>query len=480
MKAAGLLLGLCLAARAWAADSGGVQHIKAGRAALAAGNPAVARAEFQAAVGSALADQDRFAAWLGLGRAELWLGHYRAALRSLGEARRFAASGEDRRVAETASARALNALEHHAEAHTLVAPVAAGDPAATLELARAAIALGRADEAVRYTAALPAPDAATRTGIDLKRAESQIDFELSSRAEAGYSLMHDSDDLTVSTYGLSALLPGAPGGATFNTWRVSAALSDVSAPGQSDHLTEAALGDRMRIGALQHLDLQAGVGSAAGRDFFEGSLQWEERLNDTASVFASADRLPIVTLTALESGLLYGTYSLGASLRPADHALLVPVYFHQTFSDGNQRDGGRLKIVLTPFEIPASTSAVGADIEARAYRSTQPSSGTYFNPARYHQEQLGLIGVHQFNPDWRMRLTAGIGSETVDGSSGRTWSALLSLTGRLPGNGRLELHVGRDSFASLAGGGSGYWSNGGSLTVSWPFAAAYPARAPRE
>ena len=476
MKAAGLLPGLCLAAAAWAAaatdsDASGVAHIRAGRAALAASKPAVARAEFKAAIGSSLADEDRFAAWLGLGRAELWLGRYRAAWQALGEARRFAAGSDERRAAGTASARALNALEYHQQAYALVAPFAAGDPAATLELSRAAIALGRADEAVHYTSALPAPDASTRTGIDLERAESEIDFELSSRAEAGYSLTHDSDDLTVSTSGLSALLPGAPGGATFGTWRVSAALSDVSAPGQSDHLNEASLGDRLRLGALQHLDLQAGVGSVAGWTFFEGSLQWEDRLNDTATVFASADRVPIVTPTALASNILYSTFSLGGSLRPADHGMLVPVYFHQTFSDGNQRDGGRLKLILTPFEIPASTSALGADIEARAYRSTQPSAGTYFNPAHYHQEQLGLIGVHQFNPDWRMRITAGIGSETVDGSSGRTWSALLSLTGRLAGNGRLELRLGRDSFASLAGGGSGYWSNGGALTVSWPFTA---------
>ena len=290
--------------------------------------------------------------------------------------------------------------------------------------------------------------------------------------------MHDSDHLTVSTYGLRALLPRAPGGATFGTWRVGAALSDISAPGQSDHLTEANLGDRVRIGARQHLDLQAGVGHVAGWDFFEGSFQWDDRLDDTASVFASAERLPIVTPTALASSLLYSTYSLGATLRPADHGMVVPVYFHQTFSDGNERDGGRLKLILTPFEIPAS-SALGADIELRAYRSTQPSAGTYFNPAHYHQEQLGLIGVHAFNPDWRMRVTAGIGSETVDGSSGRTWSALVTLTGRLAGNGRLELRLGHDSFASLAGGGSGYWSNGGSLTVGWPLDAGY-SRAPRE
>ena len=469
MRAAGLLLGLCIPAVMWAAaDSSGVMHIKAGRVALEAGNPAVARTEFQAAVSAPLAEEDRLAALVGLGRAELWLGHYRAALKALGEARGFATSADDRHAVDTGAARALNALEHHQQAYALVAPFAAGDAAATVEEARAAIALGRADQALRFTSAVPAPDATTRTGADLLRARSQIDFEVAPRAEGGYSWMNDSDGMTVRTYGLTARLPGAPGGATFNTWRLSAAISEVDASGQSDHLTEAALGDRMRIGDLQHLDVQAGVGSVAGRSFLEGAIQWEDQLEDTASVFASADRLPIVTPTALAGGLLYSTLSLGTGLRPADHWLLVPVYFHQAFTDDNRRDGGRLRIVLTPFDLPGTTSALGAEIEARAYRSTRPSAGTYFNPARYHQEQLSLIGVHQFTPDWRMRLTAGIGSETVDGSSGRTWAAVLSLTARLPGNGRLELRAGRDSFASFAGGGSGYWSNAASLTAGWP------------
>jgi hypothetical protein len=170
-------------------------------------------------------------------------------------------------------------------------------------------------------------------------------------------------------------------------------------------------------------------------------------------------------------GLFYDTFSVGTSVRAADHWMLVPVYFHQEFSDGNRRNGGRIRIILTPFDIPHSTSAVGAELEVRAYRSTQPSVGTYFNPQRYHQEQIALIGVHQFAPGWRIRWTAGAGSETVNGSSARTWSWTLGLTGHLPGNGRLELRAGRDSFASLAGGGSGYWTNGASLTVAWPFSS---------
>lgn len=471
MKSAWLLVGLSLSAAVWAADPGNSMHIKAGRAALEAGHPLVARAEFRAAVGTTLVPADRFAALVGLGRAELWLGHYRAALDAFSEARRLALSAEDRHVVDTGAARALNALEYHLHAYALVAPFASGNPVATLELARAAIALGRADEALRAVSEEPAPDPSTRTGVDLLRTKSQIDYEMAARGEGGYSFTHDSDGMTVRTYTVAALLPMALGDATFSTWRISAATSDVASPGQSDRLTEANVGDQLGIGNRQHLEVQAGVGSVAGRNFLEGAVQWEDQLEDAASVFGSAERSPIVTPTALASALLYSTFSLGSSLRAADHWMVVPVYFHQVFSDGNQRDGGRLKIVLTPFDIPGSASALGANVEARAYRGTQPSAGMYFNPARYHQEQVGLIGIHQLGVGWRVRLTAGIGSETVDGASARTWSWALSLTGRLPGNGRLELHAGRDSFASLAGGGSGYRTNEASLSAGWPLSS---------
>ncbi|HYM44118.1 MAG TPA: tetratricopeptide repeat protein [Steroidobacteraceae bacterium] len=464
------LLGLWFMASASAAAPDAVAHIEAGRAALESEKPTVAASEFRAALGAAAADEDRLAALVGLGRAEQWLGHYRAALEAFQHARHFAVSTADQHLVDTGAARALNALDYHQEAYALVAPFAAGDPAASLELARAAIALGRTDEAVRFMGGPPA-DPSTRTGSDLLRAQSQIAYELAPRTEGGYSFLHDSDDLSVRTYELTARLPGTPGGASFNTWRAYAANSEISGFGQSDQLTEFAVGDRLRIGSREHLDVQAGAGSVSGRSFPEGSIEWEDQLTDTASLFASGDRVPVITPMALASGVLFSTLSLGASARVTDHWMVVPIYYHQLFSDGNQRDGARLKIVLTPLDMPGA-SALGAELDARIYRSTQPSTGVYFNPAQYRQAQLGLIGVHTFSPSWRIRITAGIGPETVDGSSALTWSAALSLTGRLPGNGRLELRVGRDSFASLAGGGSGYQSNGASLTVGWPFSSA--------
>ena len=470
MRAAGLMLALWLSAVAGAADFSGVMHIKAGRAALEASEPARARAEFRAALAEMPADAARLVALVGLGRAEQWLGHYRAALNAFREARRLAANAADRQVIDTGVARALNALDYHLEAYDVAAPFAAGAPAATVEAARAAMALGRPDEALRFIAASPV-DPTTRTGIELVREKADAGYEVAARANVGYSFTHDSDGLTIRTYSVRTLLPAELGGAGFHTWGVTAATSDVSGSGQSDILTELSIGDRMSVGRQQHVEVRAGLGRAAGWTRFEGLIQWEDRVTDAATLFASAERAPIVTPVTLEKGLFYDTFSVGTSVRTADHWMLVPIYFHQEFSDGNQRNGGRIRIILTPFDIPHSTSAVGAEFEARAYRSTQPSVGTYFNPQRYHQEQIGLIGVHQFAPGWRIRWTAGGGSETVNGASARTWSWTLGLTGHLPGNGRLEVRAGRDSFASLAGGGSGYWTNGASLTVAWPFSS---------
>src|SRR5262249_45753747 len=156
-----------------------------------------------------------------------------------------------------------------------------------------------------------------------------------------------------------------------------------------------------------------GVGSLHGWDFAQGSLEWEARLSDRAALDASAERAPILTTLALAAKLLFNTYTLGASGRLSDHWSIVPVYLHQDFSDGNARDGGHLKIVLSPYDIPQTTAALGAQIDFRGYRSSAPSAGIYFNPAHYRLVKAELIAALQINADWRLRLVAGGGSETI-------------------------------------------------------------------
>ena len=464
------VLALAFAAVARSQGPPDPDEIRAGRQALETGHPQEARVHFAAALTHAEASrEDRFAALIGLGRADLWLGHYRTAVADFRGAREAASSEIDRHVAETGLARALNSLEHYNEAYGLVAPFATGDLAATVELLRAANGTGRFDEAAPYIAANPPASDSTRLGQEFLRRKDDIDLQLSKRIDAEALYSDDSDGLNVRTYSLGTWLPGPASAQLFETWHLNLASTSVAAGGVTDQLTQVDVGAAARIGAAQHLNALIGAASVGGWKFAEGSLEWEAQLSDNAAVNASLERAPILTTLALADRLLFSTYTLGASARLSDHWSIVPVYFHEEFSDGNRRDGGHLKIVLSPYDIPNTTSALGAQIDLRGYDSSMPTTGIYFNPAHYLLVRAGVIAAQQISVNWRLRLVAGFGSETIDGASTSSYAWDLSLQGRLPANGRLVVHLGRDSFASMAGGGSGYWNNTATLSIVYPY-----------
>ena len=463
------LWALAFAAIAHAQGVPSADDIRAGRRALETGHPREARAHFAAALTDAQAGEDRFAALIGLGRADLWLGHYRTAAADFRGAREAASSDDDRHVAETGLARALNSLEYYRQAYALVAPFATGDLAATVELLRAASGSGHFDEAAPYIAASPDASDTTRLGREFLRQKDDVSLQLSKRIDAEVLYTNDSDGLNVRSYSLGTWLPGAASAQLFETWHLKLASTSVEAGGTRDQLTGVDVGAAARIGEAQHLDVLVGAESVNGWDFAEGSLEWEMQLSDRAAVDASIERAPILTTLALADRLLFETYTLGASARLSDHWSIVPVYFHQDFSDGNRRDGGHLKIVLSPYDIPNATSALGAQVDLRGYSSSAPSAGIYFNPAHYLLARAEVIAAQQIGVNWRLRLVAGAGSETIDGVSTSSYVWDLSLQGRLPANGRLVVHLGRDSFASMAGGGAGYWNNTATLSIVYPF-----------
>jgi len=125
--------------------------------------------------------------------------------------------------------------------------------------------------------------------------------------------------------------------------------------------------------------------------------------------------------------------------------------------------------VLSPYDISDSSTAVGAQMYARIFSSSAPSAGVYFNPGHYDLVKFDLIAVHRFNPDWVLRGTAGGGYQSIDGSSGGSYEFEMTLSGRLPGNGRLDATIARSSFASVASGGSEYWNNTFMLSIGYPF-----------
>ena len=207
LRGLALVLGFCCVFHAQAADNAG-SDIRAGREALGAGQPAEAKARFEAALADPeVRPDDRYAALVGLGRAEIWLGDYRAAREGFEKARELAQSDSDREAAATGLAQALNALDYPRQAYVLVAPYARDKPEASLEALKAQRALDWQDQSPAYLEAVPAINPQSRLSAEFRRIQADTDYALARRVEGGFDYQHDSDGLTLSGFSAGVSLP---------------------------------------------------------------------------------------------------------------------------------------------------------------------------------------------------------------------------------------------------------------------------------
>lgn len=462
---------LALAAPACRADDMLAADIRAGRDALVAGQPLSARAHFAAALARAGADQAaRFVALVGLGRAQLWLGGYADARASFAAALPMAQTAADREAAATGLAQADNALDYPRRAYSRVAGFARGRLEPTLEILKAQRALGWQDESLPYLAALGAVPAQGRLRQAYEHLREDAEYAVGKRAGGGFSYQHDSDNLTTWDLAAGVSLPGRPGGDRFLVWNAGTHATWVNDGAQAARVNAVDAGVDARLGQDHRLGVRLGVGERGGWSFLQGRAAWNYQPDDRFGLNVSAERTPIFTPAALDRHLLYDTYTLGASVRPGAHWYVLPAAYHQDFSDGNRRDGGVLRVLLSPYDLSGTASALGAEFYGRVFHSSLPGGGRgYFNPAHYTEAQVSLIAIHRLASDWRLRLQAGLGSQDADGATAGTYTAELVLQGRLPGNGRLRATLGRSNVASVSGGGTGYWNNTVMLTLGYPF-----------
>ncbi|MEI7036295.1 hypothetical protein [Fulvimonas yonginensis] len=462
------LLGLALALALPAVHAQtGAADIRAGRAALAAEQPVQARARFAAALADpGLGREDRCAAQLGLGQATLWLGDYRAAAEAYRAALAQAPDEASRQVAATGLAQALNAQDRPREALALVAPFAAGQLRPTVEVLRSLRSLDQAPRGRPYLDAAPPAPAGGYLGTQFRLLSDDMAYALAPHIDATFDASHDSEGLDTWHVGVGALSAPATRGSASLAWGARADTLEVDDGRRSRRVYGASVLGQWHADT-QRLDLVLGSGRAGDWHFLQGSAAWTVQPSDDFGLSAGVERAPVPTPTSLAQRLIGNRYALDLSLRASTHWYVLPGAYRQVFSDGNHRDGGGLRLLFSPLDVADTRGALGAELSTRLFHDSRPSRGVYFNPARYRATQAGLIGVYGLDPGWKLRANADVGRQWIDGNGASTYTVGLSLEGRLPGNGRLRLGVGRSSVASVSGGGAGYWNDNASLSLSW-------------
>lgn len=466
-----LLLALCAmapwVAHAQISTSTAADDIRAGREALRAEQPALARTRFAAALSHPDdSREDTFAAALGLGRADVWLGDYAAGARAFRVAQAHAGGAGDRQAADTGLAQALNALGYPHQAYALVAPFARDQPRATLELMRALEALGWQDKSAPYLAA--AAPAGGYLGNQYRLLQDAMRYATAPRVAGELGVSHDSEGLTTLVAGTH--FDGAPmsSGSLLQRWGGTASTTRVSDSHQTRHIAAATLTGEWRIRDANALGLELGMGRTGRWHFLQGAARWTLQPNDSFSLNSAVERTPVLTDNAIAQRLAVDTYSVGSSLRASDHWYVLPGYARQAFSDGNHRQAGSLRVLLSPWDIPGTAGALGAQLSTRLFHGSQPSRGVYFNPAHYRATQVGLLGAYALSSHWKLRASADAGRQWIDGAGAGIYAINATLQGRLAHNGRLDLQWSRSSAASVNGGGSGYWNNQFSVSLSYP------------
>ncbi|NEX62387.1 hypothetical protein [Noviherbaspirillum galbum] len=193
---------------------------------------------------------------------------------------------------------------------------------------------------------------------------------------------------------------------------------------------------------------EAGVLSQHGKNLATFDATYHGTLGPATSWEAFANRDFVETAAALDQGIHVNFF--GASLEHGLNAHLTGVALlgHQSFSDGNERLHGRLRLIYQPF----LDSGFTVQARYRWFRSEgDEGRRAYFNPDRYH-ESMVMAGWRKRSADWTAVVLAGVGRQRV-GEDDATPTRLLdvSLEKRMTDAQVLSLKAGYNQSASYGG-----------------------------
>ena len=192
--------------------------------------------------------------------------------------------------------------------------------------------------------------------------------------------------------------------------------------------------------------VEAGLFRQGGYDLLTADGSYRTALAKHTGLELLINRDAVETVNALDNGVHFNFVGAGVEQELDPHITLVGLGARQEFSDGNNRNHVRLKLIAQP------KLDLGLTLQAR-YR-TYTSSGaslTYFNPSHYDETMLAL-GWRQRLRGWATSLTIGAGQQHVAGSPGTPTRLLEAAIQSPPSHhSTLRLRGGLNQSASFNG-----------------------------
>ncbi|MGC9215300.1 tetratricopeptide repeat protein [Acidithiobacillus sp.] len=454
--------------------------IRLGRLAMAQNHPFAALSCFRAANAEIDANPsaypaDRLSALSGLGYSSLWVGKAHEAERAYRQGLLLAHSAADRKTMRIGLARALIDLGRPREARRLLQPVHKVSHEAALQ---SAIAANLLDWNTLASASLQeaAPIGHYAGPLWLQRlygeTKDYVDFTLKSQVNIGYHYSSDSDHNINQIYDAGVTIPGRGlGDNALNPtmWHVGYRQIQINDSDGQVGISALSGGWGASLDRNWQYMVRGGVGTARNWTFGQGEGQITYQPDDTWGLAVSVDRAPIRTFEAVQNHILANTISAGGFGRLRNVGTLAASYFHQAFSDGNQRNGVVARVTPEFYSFDSIPVSLGVQGYFRDYSSGYVPFDGYFNP-RHYSEALGyVIYVQKFSPFWIMRLYAGFGSQTVDMTTTPVKDIFGTITGLVSPYMQVSLTGGYTQVASAYGGGAGYHRSYVQANISIPF-----------
>lgn len=117
----------------------------------------------------------------------------------------------------------------------------------------------------------------------------------------------------------------------------------------------------------------------------------------------------VETISSLQNHISQNSTDLSVNVHPVSRLFWVGSYFHQHFTDENNRDGiyTRLMVLLS------RKWGISTGVRYRYYENSLQTPN-YFSPAKYQEYVAVAIFRRKFTPTWRFYAMATVGKQMID------------------------------------------------------------------